>query len=71
MNWYWIILLMIFYIVMWTITAIAFSRWSKNTDAGWLVVGALWPLVLCVVPFVSIICVVEKIVNKYGYKEDK
>lgn len=56
---------------MWTITAIAFSRWSKNTDAGWLVVGALWPLVLCVVPFVSIICVVEKIVNKYGYKEDK
>ena len=71
MSWYWIVLLVIFYIVMWTITAIAFSRWSKNPDAGWILVCALWPLVLCACPLISLFCIIEKIVNKYGYKEEK
>lgn len=71
MSWYWIVLLVIFYIVMWIITAIAFSRWSKNPDDGWLFISALWPLVLCAIPLVFTVYIVEKIVNKYGYKEDK
>ena len=70
MSWYWIVLLVIFYIVMWIITAIAFTRWAKNSDAGWLVVGAVWPFVLMCIPLLAVILFVNKIVDKYGYKEE-
>ena len=63
MSWYWIVLLVIFYIVMWTITTIAFTRWAKNSDTGWIVVGAMWP-------FVAVPLFIAKIVDKYGYKEE-
>jgi len=68
MSWYWIVLLVIFYIVMWIITAIGFSRWAKNSDPGWIALGMVWPLVLVCIPIVCLICV---IVEKYAYKEDK
>ena len=71
MSWYWIVLLVIFYIVMWPITSIAFTRWAKNSDTGWLAVGALWPLILCAIPFVFTAIIIEKIVNKYGYKKNR
>ncbi len=70
MNWYLIVLLVVFYIMMWIITAIAFTRWAKNSDAKWLVAGAVWPLFLTYVPLAAIIWLVVKIVDKYGYKEE-
>ena len=70
MNWYLIVLLIVFYIAMWIITTIAFTRWAKNSDAEWLFVGALWPLSLMCVPFVAVILFVSKIVDKYSYKEE-
>ena len=70
MSWYLIILLIVFYIAMWIITTIAFTRWAKSSDAGWLVVGAVWPLTIMSIPFVAVILLVTKIVNKYGYKEE-
>ena len=70
MSWYWIVLLVIFYIVMWIITTIALSRWSKNQDPEWVFVGALWPSILCICPLICLFYIIEKIVNKYGYKEE-
>lgn len=70
MSWYLIVLLIVSYIAMWIITTIAFTRWVKNSDAGWLVVGALWPLTLICIPFVAVILFVSKIVDKYGYREE-
>lgn len=70
MSWYWIVLLVIFYIAMWIITTIAFTWWAKNSDAGWLVGGAMWPFVLVCIPFVAIFLFVNKVVDKYGYKEE-
>ena len=69
MSWYLIVLLIIFYIAMWIIITIAFTQWAKNSDAGWLVAGALWPLALICIPFVAVILFVSKIVDKYGYRE--
>ncbi len=69
MSWYLIVLLIVFYIVMWIITTIAFTRWTKSSDPGWIVAGAVWPLVLMSVPFVAMFLFVAKIVDKYGYKE--
>ena len=70
MSWYLIVLLIIFYMVMWIITTIAFTRWAKNSDAGWLLIGAVWPLTLMSIPLVAVILFVDKIVDKYGYKEE-
>ena len=70
MSWYLIILFIILYIVIWSITAIALSRWTKSSDPGWNALGMVWPLVLMVIPFVVVILLVEKIVNKYGYKKE-
>ena len=70
MSWYLIILFIIFYIVMWSITAIALSRWTKSSDPGWNALGMVWPLVLAVVPFVAVILLVAEVVDKYGYKEE-
>lgn len=70
MSWYLIALLIVFYIVMWSITTVAFTRWAKNSDPGWVAVGTIWPLVLVCVPFVAVILIVDKIVDKYGYKEE-
>lgn len=68
MSWYLIALLIVFYIAMWIITTIAFTRWAKNSDTGWLIVGAIWPLTLISIPFVAVTLFVAKIVDKYGYK---
>jgi hypothetical protein len=70
MSWYLIVLLIVFYIAMWIITTIAFTRWSKNSDADWLAIGAFWPFALACVPLVAVILFVSKIVDKYGYKEE-
>lgn len=70
MSWYLIVLLIIFYIVMWIITTIAFTLWAKSTDPEWLLVGALWPLTLICIPFVAVILLISKIVDKYGYREE-
>ncbi len=69
MSWYLIVLLIIFYIVMWIITTIAFARWAKSSDSGWLIIGAIWPLTFICIPLVAVILFVDKIANKYGYKE--
>ena len=69
MSWYLIVLLVVFYIAMWIITAIALTRWSKNSDEGWTVLGMMWPLILICIPFIAGILLVSKIVDKYGYKE--
>lgn len=71
MSWYMIILLIALYTVMWVITSVGFSRWAKNADPGWVVVGLLWPLVIATIPFMILILAVEKIVKKYGFKEDE
>lgn len=55
---------------MWIITTVSFTRWAKNSNAGWLVAGAVWPLILIYVPFVAVIWFVAKIVDKYGYTEE-
>lgn len=70
MSWYLIVLLIIFYIVMWIITSIAFTRWTKSSDLGWCFLGMVWPLALVCVPFIAVILFVSKIVDKYGYKEE-
>ena len=70
MSWYLIVLLIIFYMVMWIITTIAFARWAKNSDAGWLIVGAVWPLTLTCIPLVAMILFVDKIIDNYNYKEE-
>lgn len=70
MSWYLIVLLIILYIIMWCITAIALTRWSKNSEPGWIALGFVWPLVLTAIPFVAVILLVEKIVDIYGYKEE-
>ncbi len=66
MSWYLIVLLVIFYIAMWSITAIVVTRYVKSSEPEWIVLGLIWPIVLIFVPFV----IVEKIVDKYGYKEE-
>lgn len=71
MSWFLIVPLIVFYIAMWIITTIAFTRWAKNSNAGWLVVGAIWPLTLICIPLVAVIWFVVKIVDKYGYRESK
>ena len=71
MRWYWIVLLVIFYIVMWTITSIIFSRVFETSDDETILVGLFWPLALLVTPIFIILIIVEKIVDIYGYKEDK
>ncbi len=71
MSWYEIVLFVIFYIVMWIITAIVLSRWSNNTNPEWVYVGLVWPFILCACPLIFLINIVGEIVNKYGYKEDK
>lgn len=72
MSWYVITLLVILsiivYIVVWSLTTLALGRWAKNSDPGWIVAGMLWPIVLVCVPFVAAILFVEKIVEKYGYR---
>lgn len=70
MSWYLIVLFIVFYIVMWSVTSIAFTRWAKNSDAGWLVVGLGWPLILVCIPLLAVILFVSKIVDKYGYKDE-
>lgn len=70
MSWYLIVLLIILYIVMWSITAIALSRLTKSSDPGWNALGMVWPLVLMCIPFIAVILFVEIIVNKYGYKKE-
>lgn len=70
MSWYWILLLVIFYIVMWIITSIIFSRLFENSDEERMIVGFFWPFALLVSPFFILYIVVEKIVDIYGYKED-
>ena len=70
MSWYLIVLLIILYIVMWCITAIALSRLTKSSDPEWNLFGMVWPAVLMCVPFVAVILLVAEVVDKYGYKED-
>lgn len=70
MSWYLIVLLIVLYIAMWIITAIDFTRWTKSSDTGWLMVGSVWPLTLMSIPLVAVILFVAKIVDKYGYKEE-
>lgn len=71
MSWYWIVLLVIFYIVMWTITSTIFSRVFENSDEERMLVGLFWPLALLISPIFIIYIIVEKIVDIYGYREDK
>ena len=70
MSWYLVVLLIVFYIMMWSITAIAFTRWAKNSDPEWILLGMVWPLVLICIPLLAVILIVDKIVDKYGYKEE-
>ena len=70
MSWYLIVLLIVFYIIMWIITAIAFSRWAKSSDDGYFVMGALWPLVAMCIPLAVVVLFVKEIVDKYGYKKE-
>lgn len=70
MSWYLIVLFIVFYIAMWIITTIAFTRLAKDSDAGWLIVGALWPLTVIFIPLAIILLLVKTIVDKYGYKEE-
>ena len=39
MSWYLVVLLIVFYIVMWCITAITLSRLTKNPDPEWIALG--------------------------------
>lgn len=71
MSWYLIVLLIIFYIVMWSITTIILTRLAKSSNSElWIPFGAIWPLVLMCVPLVAVILLVEEVVDKYGYKEE-
>ena len=70
MSWYLIVLLIVFYIVMWIITTIAFTRLTKSSGEEWLVAGAIWPLTLVCIPLIVVTLFVAKIVDKYGYKEE-
>jgi hypothetical protein len=65
-----IILLIALYIVMWVITSVALSRWTKSTAPGWVAVGLLWPFVIVTIPFLLLILAVEEIVKKYGFREE-
>ena len=71
MSWYVIILLIALYIVIWVITSVALSRWTKNASPGWVSLGLIWPFVIALIPFLLLIIAVEAIVKMYGFKEDE
>lgn len=67
MSWYLIVLLIVFYIVMWSITAIVLTRITKSSDPEiWTAFGVVWPLILMCVPFIAGFMFVNKIADKYG-----
>ena len=70
MSWYLIVLLVVFYIAVWIITTIALTWLAKNSNTEWLIIGMLWPFVLVCIPFIAVIGLVDKIADKYGYKEE-
>lgn len=72
MSWYWIISLIVFYIVMWTITAVVVSRLTEcDIRENCVIIGIFWPIVLLWVPILVIAFFIGNIVEKYGYKEEE
>lgn len=74
MNWYWIVLLVITYFIMWLIVAAVFSRLTEVEPAESAVFGIVWPLVIVAIvfvgPFYLMQVAVEKLVEKYGRKDE-
>lgn len=72
MSWYWIVLIVIGYVLLSAVTGIILSRVAKCTDSMINVsFGLFWPLVVILLPIVMLIILLDKIVDRYGYKEDK
>lgn len=73
MSWYIIVLLVFLYIVIWILTSVILSRkWKrKNSVDDAVLYGMMWPIIVMVSPLILLNFVIMKIVEKFGYKEDK
>lgn len=73
MSWYIIVLLVFLYIVIWILTSVILSRkWKKkNSIDDAVLYGMMWPIIVMVSPLILLNFVIMKIVEKFGYKEDK
>lgn len=73
MSWYIIVLLVFLYIVIWILTSVILSRkWKKkNSIDDAVLYGMMWPIIVMVSPLILLYFIIMKIVEKFGYKEDK
>lgn len=73
MSWYIIVLLVFMYIVIWILTSVILSRkWKrKNSTDDAALYGMMWPIIVMVSPLILLNFVIMKIVERFGYKEDK
>lgn len=73
MSWYIIVLLVFLYIVIWILTSVILSRkWKrKNSTDDAVLYGMIWPIIVMVSPLILLNFVIMKIVERFGYKEDK
>lgn len=70
MSWYWIVLIGAFYVLLSAVTCVVLSRATKITDGELIVsLGIFWPLLVIALPIIMLIILLEKLVDKYGYKE--
>lgn len=72
MSWYWIVLIFVCYVLLSAVTCIVLSIVTKNTDDSIIVLfGMFWPLVVLLLPIITLILLLYEIVDRYGYKEEK
>lgn len=72
MSWYWIVLIFVCYVLLSAVTCIVLSIVTKNTDDSIIVLfGMFWPLVVLLLPIVTLILLLYEIVDRYGYREEK
>ena len=71
MSWYWIVLIVIGYILLSAVACVVLSRTMKTTDNAIIVLfGMFWPLFIISLPIIILMILLNKIIDKYGYKEE-
>ena len=70
MNWHWIVLIVVCYVLLSAITCIILSRMAKSADSGIIVLfGIFWPVFVILLPVIMFIILLYEIVDKCRYKD--
>lgn len=62
MAWYWIILIVIGYLILWSITAVIFSKNTTLDDGSVIMLGLLLPVTL---PIAIVLLLYRKLLEKF------